>query len=265
MGVWDLAANGPAALAEESYEAYPFFTRDGRELFCSRGFRRRLTPATNAATPPRLERLAFGKPDDFAFLCLGSNFVVLTGARGSQVLNPEEIETGKDGWARTYSGISAVSPDGRWLSVYRAFSPSLYIYRLPGLERVAKLNHPANIGDAMFSPLGDEVAVSSGRGGVEFWSTQTWERTRVLTNFIRLLYAPDGRTWWLTKDLRTAGLYDPHTLEPKLMLPTGMLPLACSPDGRQIAVSVDARRLQVWDLTALRAAFKELGLDWADR
>jgi hypothetical protein len=43
-----------------------------------------------------------------------------------------------------------------------------------------------------------------------------------------------------------------------------MMPLAVSPDGNHIAVSVDGRRLEVWDLAALRRQFRELGLDWAD-
>jgi hypothetical protein len=47
-----------------------------------------------------------------------------------------------------------------------------------------------------------------------------------------------------------------------VLLPTGTLPLALSADGRRLAVSVDARRLQVWDLDEVRARFRELGLDW---
>jgi hypothetical protein len=43
-----------------------------------------------------------------------------------------------------------------------------------------------------------------------------------------------------------------------------MLPLAISPDGRQLAVSIDGQRLQVWDLAALREQFRALGLDWGE-
>jgi hypothetical protein len=84
-----------------------------------------------------------------------------------------------------------------------------------------------------------------------------------LTNFAQVLYTQDGSGLWLLKDHRTAGLYDPRTLEPLLLLPSGMLPLAVSPDGRRLAVSVDAQRLEVWDLVALREEFAKLGLDWA--
>jgi len=132
------------------------------------------------------------------------------------------------------------------------------------LEHVAKLTHPANINGFEFSPLSDEVAIYSSRRGVEFWNTTTWERTRALTNFIHILYPPDARSLWLRKDWRTAGLYDARTLEPRLLLPTGVLPLALSPDGRHMAVSVNAQRFQVWDLMEVRRQLRELGLDWAE-
>jgi hypothetical protein len=270
-GVWDLAHGGPGAFDDDGYNAHFFFTPDGRELFGSRsqqgdsdGFRWRITAATHAGGPPRLERRPLHKPDGFTFLSLSSNSVVMTGAQGSQFLAPEELESGKAEWASTSPGLNRVSPDGRWLGVLHPFTPSLYVYRQPGIEWVAKLTHLANIHFFEFSPSGDEVALYSSRG-VELWSTATWERTRLLTNFSRpFLYAPDARSLWLTKEMRAAGLYDARTLEPRLLLPTGMLPMALSPDGRHIAVSVEAQRLQVWDLAALRAQFRELGLDWAE-
>ena len=55
-----------------------------------------------------------------------------------------------------------------------------------------------------------------------------------------------------------------RTIEPLLLLPKGMLPLALSPDGRHLAVSVDARRLQVWDLSEIRKKLHTFGLDWVD-
>jgi serine/threonine protein kinase/WD40 repeat protein len=271
-GVWDLASGGPAALDDGAYLAHFFFTPEARELFGSRNkkeasdcFRWRLPsaiPQSATGGPPNLERLPLHKPVDFTFLGLSSNAVVMTSSKGSQVLAPDELENGSDRWTRTHLGINGVSPDGRWLAIYLPYTPTLYIYRVPGLERVAKLTHPANINDFAFSPLSDEVAIWSSRGGVEFWNTATWERTRALTNFTGILYTPDARSLWLRQDWRTAGLYDARTLEPWLLLPAGMLPLALSPDGRHIAVSVNAQRLQVWDLDKVRARFRELGLDW---
>lgn len=177
---------------------------------------------------------------------------------------PQQIETGAERWLPTAQGVCKVSPDGRWLAINAPFSPSVYVYRIPGIQQVAALRHLANVGEFQFSPRADELAIAS-RAGVEFWTTATWERTRVLTNLggiSRIQYAPDARGLWLAMDFRNGGLYDARTFEPLLLLPTGMLPLALSSDGRQLAVSVDYRRLQVWDLAALRAQFRELRLDW---
>ena len=273
LGVWDLTAGAPGALDEQAHDAHAFFTSDARELFASRnrgdgnnaGFRWRLTPATIADEPPRLERLALPELNGFSFLSLHSNSVLLTSASGTQVLRQEDIETGRNDWHPTLKGMNRASPDGRWLGVLPHYTRSLQVYRLPGLEPVARLTRlPAlgNINFFEFSPAGDEVSLYSSRG-VELWRTATWERTRVLTNFSRpFLYAPDGRGIWLTKELREAGLYDSGTLQPSLLLPSGMLPLAISPDGRQLAVSLDGQRLQVWDLAALRGQFRALGLEW---
>ena len=81
---------------------------------------------------------------------------------------------------------------------------------------------------------------------------------------MQMLYAPDARSFWLRKDWRTAGLYDARTLEPLLLLPSGMVPLALSADGGHIAVSVNAQRLQVWNLVEVRRQLRELGMDWAE-
>jgi WD40 repeat protein len=134
---------------------------------------------------------------------------------------------------------------------------------LPGLEAVSKLKDSPSIGDVSFSPLGDEMVTCSIAGKrATFWRIGTWEKLRSLTNVISLHYTPDARSLWLARDWRTAGLYDARTLELLLPLPAGMHPLALSPDGRHLAVSVDLRRLQVWDLAELRLRLRELGLDW---
>ena len=99
---------------------------------------------------------------------------------------------------------------------------------------------------------------------MEFWSIKNWARTRVLTNFTGIVFSRDGGTFWLRNDLRTAGLYNARTLESLLELPSGVLPLALSADGRQLAVSVNFRYLQVWDLERVRSELKGLGLDWAN-
>jgi WD40 repeat protein len=111
--------------------------------------------------------------------------------------------------------------------------------------------------------VGNELAINS-PAGVRIWNTETWQLARDLTNFIGCLFMPDGQTFWLTSDFRTAGLYNYRTLELLLPLPTGTLPLAVSRDGRYLAASLDARHLQVWDLADVRERLRQLGLDWTE-
>jgi hypothetical protein len=110
----------------------------------------------------------------------------------------------------------------------------------------------------------NELAVYSIRR-LELWDTTTWERIRVLTNYSRIIYPLDPRVVWLELEQRSAGLFDAQTLEPRLVLPTGMLPVALSKDGRHVAMKVDSHRLQVWNLTEIRNQLRELGLDWGEK
>jgi WD40 repeat protein len=261
--VWDLPDGGPGALVEEAAETHLYFTPNGSEMFGSSGFRWRITPTTNAGAPPQVERLPLYKPEGYTSLCLISNVVVLTSSNGAQLLAPQDIEAGAGNWARTTPGLSRASPDSRWLGIYLPYDRRLYVYALPGLEAVAKLTHPAAIGGLQFVQQAQEVAIYS-RTGIEFWSTVTWERTHTLTNFRSIIAATDQRSWWLTKDFRSVGLYAPRSSKELLPLPAGTLPLAVSPDGRHLAVSVDARRLQLWDIAEVRKRFRELGVDWQD-
>jgi WD40 repeat protein len=265
LGVWDLTQPGPGIVAREAPEGRAYFTQNSSELFassldnaCSRW---RLVPAISVGAAPELQRLHLQKPESFTSLCLISNLLIWTGNKGSQTVPLDDIATAQEHWTQTSPGINRASPDGRWLVVHRPFSPSLYVYRVPDLHRTAKLTSLNNIGSVKFSPLRDELAVTS-RTNVEFWNTTSWQRTRVITNFTGLVYTSDPHTWWLISYARTAGLYDARTLEPLLLLPTGMLPVALSPDGHDLAVSIDARRLQVWNLPQLQAELQDLGLAW---
>ena len=260
--VWDLNNDGPRTSSGEGRNARLSFTQNG-ELFASRtgsAFRWRVLPGTNNAEPV-FQKINFSRPAGFVSLCLVSNGVVLTGTNGSKLVGLDQLESNDGHWAKSIDGQNGASPDGRWLAMYRSLTADLYIHRLPDLECVARLTNQARISRFEFSPLGNELAVASQRG-VEFWSTETWQRTRHLTNFTGIVYSPDARTFWLSTDYRTAGLHDARTAEPLLPLPVNALPLAISPDGRRLAVSVDQRRVQLWDLTEVWERLRGLGLDW---
>jgi hypothetical protein len=77
-----------------------------------------------------------------------------------------------------------------------------------------------------------------------------------------LIFAPDGEAVWISSDARHAALYRVRDLKTLLPLPAETLPLAVSPDGRYLAVSVESRRLQLWDLEEVQKELRGLGLDW---
>jgi len=265
MGVWDLTSGAPGSFIAEGVDARLFFTTNG-ELLASwdeayAGWQ--VMSATNGGGSVQLEPLPLPKAGASPSLCLASNQVIITGEQGSRLLPPARSDAPIPKWIPTSYGISKASPDGKWLAIFQPYGRLLNLYRLPAIELVATLTNHASISAVEFSPRGDEVAVASYRG-VDLWECETWKRRRHLSDFIGLLYAPRSGTLWLAKDFRTAGLYDAHTLQPLLPLPSGTLPLAVSPNGRYLAVSVDARRLQVWDLVEARARLRELGLDWGE-
>jgi len=269
LGVWDLLHHGPGMLIPEGSETEPFWTPAGSELFASREdgcFRWRIIPAAHPDSPPALEPGELKAPPGYTWLTVASNYAVWTTGRGSQVVGLSRLATEATGWSPTASGINSVSPDGRWLAIHGSYSPLLHVYRLPELALVAVLTNQAGIAGFQFSASGQELAVAS-RGQVEFWDVARWQRSRVLTNFagiphVGVLAQPDGRGWWLAKEPRFACLYDADSLKPQLPLPGGMSPLALTADGRFLAVSSEARRLQVWDLMEVRHRLRDLGLDW---
>src|SRR5262249_1258692 len=153
------------------------------ELFASKnkiGLRWQVDEAAGQASEPRLARLPLRLPEHPSSLCLCRLGVVMNGAEGSKVVPFAALDTSPAHWRSTIAGVSHASPDGRWLGIFAPFTAMLRIYQLPGMEPVAEFHSVDNIGDFMFSPRGNEVAVQSNHG-VEFVSTESWQRTRSMT------------------------------------------------------------------------------------
>ena len=262
LGVWDLSRHDIGATSSQGAGGAPSFSTQG-DLFAStddRGYCWHVTPSTKPGSAPGLQPAGVFDAPGFASLCVVSNRLLLTGQRGSCALPLDEAATSQSRWNPTVRGFGKGSPDGQWLAIYPSYGWHLDIYRIPNLEPVATLTNLGSIREVEFSPSSDEVAVSTPRA-VQLWNRSNWRETRRL-DFIGLLYSPDARTFWLTKDFRTAGLYDAKTLELLLPLPLGERPIAISADGRLLATSVDTRRLQVWDLLEVRKQLRDLRLDW---
>jgi WD40 repeat protein len=265
LGVWDLANNAPGAFLPEAAEARLFFAGEGNELYACRDeacFHYQLISSAIPRGPPELRCLEFPVPGGFTSFCSASNRAVLTTLTGSRAmnlpgpLNPDAREF------PTASGINRCSADGRWLGIYSAYSSLLRVYDLAQSRPAAELRNAASISEFEFSPDGAELVVAS-RNSLDFWQTSNWEHTRRITNFMGILFTQPAGPWWMSQDFQHAGLFEARTLRSLLPLPPGMLPLALSPDGTLLAVSVDARRVQVWNLKELQAQLRELGVDFA--
>jgi len=262
VGLWDLTRPEPGVLAKQKLEGRLFFSSDGKKLFANSEVEcSAWSVAQNTNTPLRLEALEIPMREKLNSICLSSNLIAYTGENGSAIAPMDVKDATELHWNNTIRGINRISNDKQWLGIYRPFSTSLYIYHLPEMQLAVKLRNRAYISDFHFTPSGREIAVSS-RNGIEFWNTNSWTHTQVLTNATGILFSPDGSGWWLTSDFRNAGLYKAGTAEPLLPLPAGVLPIALSADGRQLAVSTNFRYLQVWNVTELRARLAELGLTW---
>jgi WD40 repeat protein/predicted Ser/Thr protein kinase len=106
-------------------------------------------------------------------------------------------------------------------------------------------------------------------GGARLWKVDTWEEGPPLAPDTggRFAFAPLGRVLALTGPFSKVSLVDPHSGAEiaRLTVPeqTRVEPLCFSPDGAQlVAVGPESQLLYIWDLRALRAELKKLGLDW---
>jgi serine/threonine protein kinase/WD40 repeat protein len=263
--VWDLHSDGLGTATKGYPETRLSFAANGELFLNPRGWdsRWRVSPGTNTAAPPQVERLDLARPAGLFSLCLVSNGVVFTGAAGSRLAAYDQLATDDTHWSPTIPGLNGTSPDEQWLAIFLPNRPELYIHHLRDFLPVTVLTNKQPVRQFEFSPLDDEVAVAC-RKGVEFWSTATWQRTRHLANFNGILYSPDSQTLWLCTDYSSAGLYDARTVEPLLPLPPNTRPLALSPDGRYLAASVNSRRIQLWDLNEARKQLRAIGLDWQE-
>jgi WD40 repeat protein len=266
--VWDLHREGPPARVKKPGDVTLSFSPDSTELFASRrNYLRswRLTASADAGAPPRLEPLPVRVPNGLRHTALLANDVLMTTTGGVHIVALTNWPSGQGRLVRAPEGVCFASPDGRWLGMVYPFSRLVRVYRLPEFEEAAVLITSNNVASLTFSPDGEELTIIS-RGGIEWWDTATWQPNRqqpgtpVSPSFVR--YTPDGSGLWIVTQLRNTGLHDRRTLERLLPLPPNVVPIALSADGRKLAVSVEMRRVQLWDLPSLRARFRELGLDW---
>jgi WD40 repeat protein len=269
MGVWNCVVPGPGATIPSGVNqaGIPFFSPISPELYAyGNGALGRWSLALgDRFSSPELRRLPLLVPDRLQWAATRSNELVVTCFKSVCFLPLGNTNAENMRCLAKAGGWGSVSPSGLWLGVRDFWGPRLRIYRLPEVEEVADLTNRANVCNFAFSPCKDELAVLTTKG-LEFYDATDWQRRREMTipseRFGAILFAPDGQSFWLRNDRRTASLRDTRTLKVLLPLPPDTTPLALSSDGRHLAVSVDLRRVQLWNLGQVKEQFRELGLDW---
>jgi WD40 repeat protein len=274
--LWDLSGSGPATLLPTPAppKTSLCFSPDSMEVFVSvpeetsqRGHlsRWRLSPGTTANAPPQLERLPVESPIGLTRAVTAANELIITSPEGVHFVALTNLGSAKSRITNVPTGPCFVSPDAQLLAMTYGYSPVVTVYRLPAMKEVARLQTSNLVGSVTFSPAGDEMLVLN-RSGAEWFDTATWQCTRrqpgTPVSGSYAVYTPDGNGIWLVTHFRNAALRDRRTLEPLLPLPNNVLPLALSPDGRQLAVSVESRHVQIWRIPALREELTSLGLNW---
>ena len=267
IAVWNVQHPETASVIASRHSKIPFFSPDNAELYSywEDTLGRWRLNAKNDTDPPQMEALPVNIPEGFRSALFCDAQLILTGTEGVQILNWPRLDEGPKLATTKVGGRGKVSPDGRWLALANSRSAVLHLVQLPDLSNIQSLTNRAEVLTFAFSPLGDELAVAT-RAGLTFFHVGNWQVSRQFEiSCVRqssLVYQPDGRGFWFSPDGHIAALYNARSLAVLLPLPIGNVPLAVSRDGRHLALLVESRRLQLWDMTHTRQEFRELGVDW---
>jgi WD40 repeat protein len=270
--VWDLnCPSRPVLLDCKEGPLLSFFSADSSKLFAVSGHDDaefgawHIRPSFNISEPLELIPLPTTLPTHLKGAGQSGSDLVLSSEEGVRFVPQTNLTSVDCRIVRIPEGVGTVSPDGRWFAVIYPYSPLVTVYRLPEVQEVAQFSTSNFVASLLFAPAGDELTVIN-RSGVEQWDTATWRlkarQPGLPVSDSYVLYTPDGSSIWRVTNFRDTALHDRKTLEPILPLPSNVLPLAASFDGRKLAVSVDDQHVQVWDMVELRKHFRELGLDW---
>jgi len=272
LGLWDLRRDAPGVLATNLFNPpTPVFAPDASELLFfwrERIVRWGISPGQETDAPPQVSpRPIYNPRFGLRYAGFSGDRMVMGTLRGPVLVPWAAIGSGPGELIPIANSRGNVSPNGLWLAFQNVVPPGYQLYGLKPWLEGRFVPFETEVLTEAFTPRGDEMAAAT-YNSVTFLDTNRWESQRrfgvALDRNAQIIFMPDGKAFWLRHDARTAALHDTQTFETLLPLPAGTLPLAVSPDGRHLAVSVEARRVQVWDLADVGKRFRELGVFWRD-
>ncbi len=262
LGLWERGHARAAAIVSAEH-ARPVFSPDGEELLAYWGLgdfgRWQInTGRGNTLTP--LKAAITNKLYSVGF----ANDALLAGiSTGIIRVRRDELATNPGEYFATGAGTAEISPDGRWTAVRNPRTQSVTVHRVTPWKDVAILPIQGRMVGHAFAPGSDELVVCT-ENELIIYDTQKWQARRrfaaTLDQNMRILFAPDGRTFWLARNARITALHDAGTFEMILPLPNGVHPLALRPDGRELVIVVDGRRLQTWSLPEVYRQIRTAGI-----
>lgn len=274
FAVWDLAHPGPASVNTEAGIGSLYFGPEPGELLAAsdrRLYRWKFIPALESNSPPHLKVLPSfitprGRVDAFHWL-MRERSALLADADGLRLMPFTNAPASVNAGVKAAIFHHALSRDEQWFATVPQQGSVVRIFHLPELTTEGSLTNGAPVRALAFAPDGSTLAVLTGTS-LNLWDLAsgriTLSRPAEAGRFANLQYASDGHFLMVVESIRSGALLDARTLEPLLPLPTWTHPLAMSTDSRYLAVDVESRRVQLWELPDVRARLRGLGVDWKD-
>jgi serine/threonine protein kinase/WD40 repeat protein len=163
-----------------------------------------------------------------------------------------------------------MTPDGTWLFVGTWHGESARVVHVPDARTVLTLPGPSVRG--AFSPDGTQFAACL-PGNYRIYRVGAWDSYRSLGQLGAenrlagvLAFAPGGDLLAASIGSHTLQLVDASSASVLATLSDpdrlGMMDIRFSPDGRFLGVATIDDEVLLWDLAALRAGLRDVGLDW---
>ena len=167
--------------------------------------------------------------------------------RGLEILPPSNAVKHDD-------NVTAVafSPDGRLVAT-ASFDHSAWIWKSPGQETIARLNHEGVVWALDFSKDGKYLATASWDGRATVWEVSTGRRLAQLPHqkhaVTAVAFSPDGRFLATASEDKTARVWEWAVEREKAQLPhrDNVNAIAFSPNGKFLLTASDDKMARVWE------------------